>query len=128
MMDHLMILAASTPGPNTTANDPDSWHALMALWAVDVGIVCIALAMLLCVYRLIRGPHLADRALAVDTLGIELIGLVILLAIRWRTTWFMDGVLVLSLLGFAGTVAMAQYIARPHLREAKKVALAEGGE
>jgi len=45
-----------------------------------------------------------------------LIGLVILLSIRLQTVAVIDGVLVRSLLGFAGTVAMAQYIARPHLK------------
>ena len=126
MMNPLMTLGASTNATDPIVAAPESWHAWMAIWAVDVGIVCIAIAMLLCVYRLVRGPHLADRALAVDTLAIELIGLVILLAIKWRTPWFMDGVLVLSLLGFAGTVAMAQYIARPHLRRARDMALAQG--
>lgn len=84
---------------------------------VHAGFVIIFVGMLMCVYRLIRGPHLADRALAVDTLGIQLIGLVLLLSMHIGTLEFIDGVLILSLLSFAGTVAMAQYIARPHLRE-----------
>ena len=126
MMHPLTTLSAASAPTDPIVNTPDSWHAWMAIWAVDVGIVCITIAMLICVYRLVRGPHLADRALAVVTMAIELIGLVILLAIKWRTTWFMDGVLVLSLLGFAGTVAMAQYIARPHLRRAREMTLTQG--
>jgi len=93
-----------------------TWSRAMLMGVVDVSIVVIALAMLLCVYRLVRGPHLADRALAVDTFSVELIGLILLLTMRWQTAWFIDGIMVLSLMGFAGTVAMAQYIARPHLR------------
>lgn len=85
-------------------------------WTVMLGIAVIAAGMLGCIYRLIRGPHLADRAMAVDTLGIQLIGLVVLLGFHIQTGSFTDGILVLSLLAFAGTVAMAQYIARPHLR------------
>lgn len=93
-----------------------TWHSTMVAWVVDICIVVIALGMLMCIYRLLRGPHLADRSLAVDTLAIQLIGLVILLSMRFATLMFIDGVMVLSLLGFAGAVAMAQYIGRPHLQ------------
>jgi multisubunit Na+/H+ antiporter MnhF subunit len=86
------------------------------MWTVDAGLVLIALGMLGCVYRLMRGPHLADRAMAVDTMAIQIIGFVLLLGIRIGTLVFVDGILVLSLLGFAGAIAMAQFIARPHLR------------
>ena len=55
-------------------------------------------------------------ALAVDVVAIQLIGLVILLSMYFGSLVLFDGVLVLSLLGFAGTVAMAQYIGRPHLK------------
>ena len=95
------------------------WTDKLVMAGVDVGIVVIAFAMLLCIIRLVRGPHLADRALAVDTLGLMLIGMVILLSMRLKTLMFFDSILVLSLLAFAGTVAMAQYIARPHLRRRK---------
>lgn len=87
-------------------------------WTVDVGIVVIMLGMVLCLYRLVRGPHLADRAVAIDTLSVQLIGMVVLLSIRIDTQTYFDGILILALLGFAGTVAMAQYIARPHIRRA----------
>ena len=92
-----------------------SWHGTMVAWAVDISIVVIALGMLMCIYRLLRGPHLADRSLAVETLAVQLIGLVILLSMKFATLMFLDGIMVLSLLGFAGAVAMAQYIGRPHL-------------
>jgi len=102
--------------PTMVLSLASTWSRTMLMGVVDVAIGVIVLAMLLCVYRLVRGPHLADRALAVDTFGVELIGLILLLTMRWQTGWFIDGIMVLSLMGFAGTVAMAQYIARPHLR------------
>ncbi len=96
------------------------WSTQLVSWTVIGAIVLIVLGMVACIYRLLRGPHLADRALAVDTLAVQLIGLVLLLMIHWQTPWFIDGILVLSLLGFAGTVAMAQYIGRPHLRPGRE--------
>jgi multisubunit Na+/H+ antiporter MnhF subunit len=95
-----------------------SWLDVMVNAVVDLGLVVTALGMFLCLYRLVRGPHISDRSLAVDTLGIHLIALVILLSFRFQTLIFFDGILVLSLVGFAGGVAMAQYIGRPHLQKA----------
>lgn len=86
------------------------------MWAIDIGIVMMGMGLLCCVWRLCRGPHLADRTIAVDTIGILLVGLVGLFTIRLQTLAFLDAVLVLSLLSFAGTVALSQYIARPFLR------------
>jgi multisubunit Na+/H+ antiporter MnhF subunit len=120
MQQTMTILAADAAGADaaveTAAARASAWSVALVDVAVTVGLVVIGVAMLLCVYRLVRGPHVADRALAVDTLGVQLIGLVVLLMIRFNTPFFVDGILVLSLLGFAGTVAMAQYIGRPHLR------------
>ena len=92
-----------------------TWHEQLVFWTAEVGIVLIVAGMLGGIYRLLRGPHLSDRALAVDTIAVQLIGLVILLTFRLGTLVYFDGIMVLSLLGFAGTVAMAQYIGRPHM-------------
>ncbi|MBI1337701.1 MAG: K+/H+ antiporter subunit F [Phycisphaera sp.] len=105
-------LAAANQAVHTDAgNNPIVDAALL------VGIVALAGCMLMCVVRTLRGPSLADRALAVDTFAVTLIGMVILLAMRFRVLYFIDGVLVLSLLSFAGTVAMAFYIGRPHVKK-----------
>jgi len=80
-------------------------------------IVVIALGMIVCIHMLIYRRHLAERALAVDTFGVLLVGLVVLYSILPPATpMFMDGILVLLLLSFAGTVAIAQYIGRPHAK------------
>jgi multicomponent Na+:H+ antiporter subunit F len=109
------VLAQTSAWGDSTA--ALSWSQTLVEWSVLFGVAMIALGQLLCVYRLLKGPHLADRVIAVDTFGILLIGLVVLLSIRMATLAFLDAVLVLSLLAFAGTVAMAQYIGRPHLRK-----------
>lgn len=113
----LLALAA------TAASAPSlGWSHQLVLWTVDLGIVVVSAGMALCVLRLVVGPHLADRAMAADTLANMLVALVVLLMIEFQTLLLLDGVLVLTLLGFAGTVAMAQYIARPHLRKLRETA------
>ncbi|MFG0249719.1 MAG: monovalent cation/H+ antiporter complex subunit F [Phycisphaeraceae bacterium JB051] len=112
-----LLLAAATAGHEVAHEAAE--HGLLdgvVTFTIDICIVMIVVGMIMCVIRLLKSPHLADRALASDTLGVELIGLVILFGMRFMTSAFIDGILILSLLSFAGTVAMAQYIARPHLR------------
>ncbi len=84
---------------------------------IDVGIVIVIAGMLFCIARLLLGPHLTDRAVAVDTLTIHLVALVILLTMRAEALIFFDGALALSVLGFVSAVAMGQFVIRRRLRE-----------
>lgn len=103
-----MLLMLATP----------SWHDAMVERTVEIGIITVAIGILACIIRLFRGPHLADRAIALDTIATHVIAFVILLTLRIDSLVLFDGALVLSLVGFAGTVAVAQYIIRPHRRRA----------
>ena len=71
-----------------------------------------ALAMLLCLYRLLRGPGAADRVLALDTLYICTIALLMVLGIRLGSSVYFEAALLIGLLGFIGTVALGRYLAR----------------
>jgi multicomponent Na+:H+ antiporter subunit F len=66
--------------------------------------------MLLCAYRAVRGPTLPDRIVAFDAWVSNLIAVVVLLTIRDRFAFGMDLVLVIAVLGFLGTVAVAKYL------------------
>jgi multicomponent K+:H+ antiporter subunit F len=96
----------------------------LVAYTVDFGIVVVFAGMVLCLMRILRGPHLADRALAADALMTHLVALVLLFTIRTETLLLFDGVLVLSLLGFVTTVAASQYIARPNVRRLREQAAA----
>ncbi len=77
---------------------------------LEVGAVLTIFGMMLCLYRMVRGPHLADRVLSGDTLAYQVVGLVILLTVRMESTTYLDGALVVAIIGFASTLAFAQYI------------------
>lgn len=81
-------------------------------FVVDLGIVALSIAFVMCLWRLLLGPSLADRGLASDTLSMQVVGIAVLLTIRMRTLMFFDAVLIISILGFASTLAFAQFIAR----------------
>ncbi len=87
----------------------------MTVWlhmALNVGIVAVALAVVLCSWRLLRGPELPDRVLAIDTLYMNMVALVILLDIRWDTELLFEAALLVAMMGFVSTVALARYVTR----------------
>jgi multicomponent K+:H+ antiporter subunit F len=71
-----------------------------------------ALALLCSGYRLLRGPGLPDRILALDTLYVNTIALLVLFGIQHDTQLLFEAALVVALLGFVGTVALAKYVTR----------------
>lgn len=80
--------------------------------ALTLGIGAVTLTLLLCGRRLLRGPTIADRVLALDTLYLSLVALVVLLGLRWQTPLLFEAALIVALLGFVGTVALARYLSR----------------
>ncbi len=92
--------------------------AYVVQWLALSGIVVICGSIALCLIRIVIGPTLADRGAALDVIGVQLVGIIILLTIRTGSFLFVDGILIVSLLAFAGTIAVAQFIARPYMRRA----------
>lgn len=80
--------------------------------ALYITIAMVTLAALLNVYRLIKGPDAPDRVLALDTLYINAIALIILLGISLGTRMYLESALLIAVMGFVGTVAMAKYLKR----------------
>ncbi|SFM38017.1 K+/H+ antiporter subunit F [Marinobacter zhejiangensis] len=84
----------------------------MITTALHITIAMVTLAVLLNVYRLIKGPDAPDRILALDTLYVNAIALIILLGIALGTRLYMEAALLIAVMGFVGTVAMAKYLKR----------------
>ena len=80
--------------------------------ALYITIAMVTLAALLNVYRLIKGLDAPDRVLALDTLYINAIALIILLGITLGTRMYLEAALLIAVMGFVGTVAMAKYLKR----------------
>lgn len=80
--------------------------------AANVCLLFLLGAVLLCGWRLVRGPTLPDRVVAADTISINVIAMIVIYSIREHTSIYFDAVLVLSVLAFVGTLTMAKYLAR----------------
>ena len=72
--------------------------------------VLLALAMLLTLYRIIRGPTLADRILGLDTITLLGIGIIAVFAVRTQTYLYVDIAVGVALIGFVATAALARYL------------------
>jgi multicomponent Na+:H+ antiporter subunit F len=84
-----------------------------------VTLICfavLALAAILCVIRLARGPSLGDRVLALDSLLIVGVVGVAIESARTRSGTYLDVLLVVALVAFVGTSAVARFIERKGAR------------
>ena len=72
----------------------------------------IAVSGLLCLLRLVRGPSLADRIVALDALLIVIVSGIAIDAARTGEGTYLDVLVVAALLGFVGTVNVARFIER----------------
>lgn len=90
---------------------------MILAWALNFALAAVSLAMLLCGWRLLRGPTAPDRILALDTLYINAVALAILLGLRWHSTLLFEAALIIALLGFASTVALARFLSRGDVME-----------
>ena len=70
----------------------------------------LTIAILICLIRMVKGPSVLDRILAFDAITICAVGLMVLLSVRWETPYFIELILVYSLLGFLGSVAFIFYL------------------
>jgi multicomponent K+:H+ antiporter subunit F len=84
----------------------------LSAMALDFAFGAVALAMALCGWRLLRGPEATDRVLALDTLYVNTVALTVLLGIRLRTELLFEAALIVAMLGFVSTVALARYLSR----------------
>jgi|TARA_R110001606_G_scaffold399282_1_gene583599 multicomponent K+:H+ antiporter subunit F len=77
----------------------------------------MSVAMVLNMLRLFKGPDLPDRILALDTLYINAIALIVLLGLYLRSDLFFEAALLIAVMGFVGTVAIAKHLLRGDIIE-----------
>lgn len=85
--------------------------------ALAFGFAGLGLALVLNLWRLVRGPGLADRILALDTMVINVIGLIVLTGIAESSATSFEAALLLAMVGFVGTVAYAKFALRGDIIE-----------
>lgn len=89
----------------------------MIALAIPVAFALMALALLLNLWRVVRGPDLPDRILALDTLYVNSIALLVLFGIYLDTMIYFEAALLIAMMGFVGTVAIVKYLLRGDIIE-----------
>ncbi len=84
---------------------------------IQIAFAMISLAMVLSLYRMVRGPDATDRILALDTLYINTIALLVLFGINSSNSAYFESALLIAIMGFVGTVALSKYLLRGSIIE-----------
>ncbi|HDJ34589.1 MAG TPA: cation:proton antiporter [Bacteroidetes bacterium] len=78
--------------------------------AITVFIFIICVGLLICILRMVLGPTMADRAIAVDTATTVSVALLVLLGLFFDRYIYLDVSLVYSIISFVGLIAIARYL------------------
>jgi multicomponent Na+:H+ antiporter subunit F len=75
-----------------------------------IALFLLALCAIGGVYRLVKGPSIPDRVIALDMIGINLIGIIAIVSVLLHTEVFFEVILLLGALAFIGTVAFSKFL------------------
>jgi multicomponent K+:H+ antiporter subunit F len=84
---------------------------------VPVAMTLLGVALLLNAWRLFRGPDATDRILALDTLYINAAAMIVLYGVYIEGQYFFEAALLIALLGFVSTMALAKFLLRGDIIE-----------
>lgn len=84
-------------------------------YSLMIVMFAITVSMLLSLYRLVIGPSVIDRLLALDTLFLNAVCMIISLSIYWSSHLMFETALLIAMLGFVSTAALARYFTSGHV-------------
>ena len=82
----------------------------LAAMAVEAALVVVAALCLLCGYRVVQGPTVPDRVVALDAIATNVVAIAVLFALKTGRGLYVTVSLVLAIIGFLSTVAVAKYL------------------
>lgn len=85
--------------------------------ALAIAFVLVSAALLMSLLRLVIGPDQPDRILALDTLYVNTVALLVLLGVHLGNNLFFEVALLIALIGFIATVALAKFLTRGDIIE-----------
>lgn len=89
----------------------------MLATVIPIAMLMISLAITLNLWRLVIGPSIPDRILALDTMYVNVIALLILYGIFQGSALYFEAALIIAAMGFVGTVALSKYLLRGDIIE-----------
>jgi len=89
----------------------------MLAWSITTAQVLLGLAMACAAFRILWGPRAQDRVVGFDTLSVNVMLLLLAFGIRSGSTLYFEMALIVGLLGFVSTVALAKFLLRGEVIE-----------
>ena len=86
-------------------------------WMLTIAQILLALAMAATAYRVVVGPRAQDRILSLDALYVNAMLVLVIFGIKTGTTTYFEVALIIGLMGFVGTVALAKFLMRGEVIE-----------
>jgi multicomponent K+:H+ antiporter subunit F len=90
---------------------------MLLLAAMGFAMACLGLAMLFASIRMFRGPTAQDRVMAMDTLYVCAMMMMLVLGMRYGSQLYFEMSLLIAVVGFVGSVAMAKFLLRGEVIE-----------
>ena len=91
--------------------------AIVLVWSLLVAQILLGIAMAIAASRIVRGPRAQDRILAFDAFYIAGMLLLVVLGMRTGSTLYFEAALIIALLGFVSTLALAKFLMRGEVIE-----------
>ena len=91
--------------------------AVVLSWGLGFAQLLLVAAMAISAWRIMRGPRAQDRVLGMDTLYLNAMLLVVVFGIRTGSGLYFEAALIIGMLGFAATVALAKFLMRGEVIE-----------
>ena len=86
-------------------------------WSITVAQILLGLAMVCATFRILLGPRAQDRIVGFDSLYVNAMLLLLVIGMRSERTLYFEAALVVALLGFVSTVALAKFVLRGEVIE-----------
>ncbi len=87
---------------------------------LTISLILFATTIAIAVIRIILGPSMPDRVIALDMIGVNLIAMIAVVSIVLKTKAFLEAILILGILSFIGTIAFSKFIERGVIVERKR--------
>jgi len=91
--------------------------AVILYWGIGLAQIMLGLAMLLCTWRLVFGPRAQDRIMGLDTLYVTSMMMLLLFGMRTGSSLYFEAALIIALLGFVSSIALAKLLMRGEVIE-----------
>lgn len=87
---------------------------------IQIALVIYGLAVIIALYRVVKGPTTPNRVVAFDSIGAMIISIVGILSITFNTLSFLDASLIIAILAFLSTIGISRFVEGGRIFESKR--------